>query len=78
MKRLTGYSDVEDELNEMRAEARKSQSIKTFTLKQLLTAPELRLPIIIACALQAGQQASGINAVSITLSMDTVVISMTN
>lgn len=63
LKRLTGYKDVEDELSEMRAEARRSQSVKSFTLKQLLTAPELRLPIIIACALQAGQQASGINAV---------------
>ncbi|XP_076085140.1 solute carrier family 2, facilitated glucose transporter member 5-like [Mytilus galloprovincialis] len=63
MKRLTGYSDVEDELDEMKAEASKQKSVKSFTLKQLLVAPELRLPVIIACALQAGQQASGINAV---------------
>ena len=64
MRKLTGYEDVEDELDEMKQEARKSQSIESFTIKKLLTTPELRLPIVIACALQAGQQASGINAVS--------------
>lgn len=63
MRKLTGYEDVEDELDEMKKEARKSQSIESFTIKKLLTTPELRLPIVIACALQAGQQASGINAV---------------
>ena len=64
MRKLTGYEDVEDELDEMKKEARRSQSIESFTIKKLLTTPELRLPIVIACALQAGQQASGINAVS--------------
>jgi len=62
--RLRGYKEVDSEMEEMRQEARRATSIKTFTLKQLLTAPELKLPVIIACFLQVSQQWSGINAVS--------------
>ncbi|KAL4220891.1 Solute carrier 2 [Mactra antiquata] len=61
--KLRGYNDVEDELEEMRIEARKASSIETFTIKQLLTTPELKLPIIIAVIMQVAQQWSGINAV---------------
>ncbi|XP_060565835.1 solute carrier family 2, facilitated glucose transporter member 1-like isoform X2 [Ruditapes philippinarum] len=60
--KLRGYLDVEDELEEMRAEARKASSIETFTLKKLLSTPELKLPIIIAVVMQIAQQWSGINA----------------
>lgn len=63
LKSLRGYLDVEDEIDEMKVEARKSQSVKQFSLKELLTSPELRIPIIIACCLQIAQQFSGINAV---------------
>ncbi|XP_052082863.1 solute carrier family 2, facilitated glucose transporter member 1-like [Mytilus californianus] len=63
LKDLRGYLDVEDEIDEMKVEARKSQSVKEFSLKELLTSPELRVPIIIACCLQIAQQFSGINAV---------------
>ncbi|XP_063410669.1 solute carrier family 2, facilitated glucose transporter member 1-like isoform X1 [Mytilus trossulus] len=63
LKSLRGYLDVEDEIDEMKVEARKSQSVKQFSLKELLTSPELRVPIIIACCLQIAQQFSGINAV---------------
>ena len=45
-------------------EARKQLSVKSFTLKQLLTTPELKLPLIIAIVCQVAQQWSGINAVS--------------
>ena len=55
---------MNDEIEEMRIEARKASSVQTFTLKQLLTTPELKLPIIIACVSQVAQQWSGINAVS--------------
>ena len=65
---LRGYQDVEDEVEEMRVEARKQSSVKTFTLKQLLTTPELKLPIIIAVICQVAQQWSGINAVSCVIS----------
>lgn len=63
LRKLRGYLDVEDEIDEMKVEARKSQSVEEFSLKKLLTTPELRLPIIIACCLQIAQQFSGINAV---------------
>jgi SP family facilitated glucose transporter-like MFS transporter 1 len=64
LRKLRGYYDVEDEIDEMKVEARKSQSVQSFTLKQLLTTVDLRWPIIIACVLQVSQQWSGINAVS--------------
>lgn len=63
LQKLRGYHDVEDEIEEMRVEARKASSVKTFTLKQLLTTPDLKLPIIIAIVCQVAQQWSGINAV---------------
>ncbi|KAK3603513.1 hypothetical protein CHS0354_030370 [Potamilus streckersoni] len=63
LRRLRGRNDVENEIEEMRSEAKKASSIKQFTLKELLTTPELKLPIIIACLMQVAQQWSGINAV---------------
>ncbi|XP_045161537.2 solute carrier family 2, facilitated glucose transporter member 5-like isoform X2 [Mercenaria mercenaria] len=60
--KLRGYSDVEDELEEMRVEARKASTVESFSLKKLLTTPELKLPIIIAVVVQIAQQWSGINA----------------
>ena len=64
LQKLRGYHDVNDEIEEMRAEARKASSVQNFTLKQLLSTPELKLPIIIAVVCQVAQQWSGINAVS--------------
>lgn len=63
LRKFRGYLDVEDEIDEMKVEARKSQSVEEFSLKKLLTTPELRIPVIIACCLQIAQQFSGINAV---------------
>ncbi|XP_060075926.1 solute carrier family 2, facilitated glucose transporter member 1-like [Ylistrum balloti] len=63
LKRLRGYSDVEEEIDEMKVEARKSQSVESFSIKKLLTTPDLRIPVIMACVLQVSQQWSGINAV---------------
>ncbi|XP_052761204.1 solute carrier family 2, facilitated glucose transporter member 1-like isoform X2 [Mya arenaria] len=60
--KLRGYDNVEEEMEEMRVEARRASSVEQFTLKKLLTTPELKLPIIIACTLQVAQQWSGINA----------------
>ena len=48
----------------MRAESNKSAGVANYTLKQLLTSPALKLPVIIACVLMIAQQWSGINAVS--------------
>lgn len=64
MVRLRGTHNVDEEMEEMRVEARKSMGVANFTLKQLVTSPSLKLPIIIACLMQITQQWSGINAVS--------------
>ncbi|XP_076472467.1 solute carrier family 2, facilitated glucose transporter member 3-like [Babylonia areolata] len=63
MERLRGTSYVEEEIEEMRVEGRKSMGVTNFTLKQLVTSPSLRLSVVIACVLQTTQQWSGINAV---------------
>ena len=54
---------MDDELEEMRSEAKTSGGARNFTLKELITTPELRMPTIIACVSQVAQQWSGINAV---------------
>lgn len=51
-------------MEEMRAESKKSAGVTNYTIKQLVTSPNLRLPLIIACLIQVTQQWSGINAVS--------------
>ncbi|KAJ8303570.1 hypothetical protein KUTeg_019966 [Tegillarca granosa] len=63
MQRLRGYDDMEDEMDEMKIEASKMQSVKAFSIKQLLVTPGLRLPTFIATMSMAAQQLSGINAV---------------
>ena len=54
---------VEHEIEEMHAEAKESAAAGSFTLSQLFSSPDLRLPLIIAILLQVAQQWSGINAV---------------
>jgi len=61
--RFRGTSRVAEEIEEMRQEASKSRGVNNYTLKELLTSPELKMPVIIACVLQISQQWSGINAV---------------
>lgn len=59
-----GYEKIDEEIEEMRIEARRASSVETFTMKKLLVTPELKLPLIIAIVVQIAQQWSGINAVS--------------
>ncbi|XP_076451529.1 solute carrier family 2, facilitated glucose transporter member 3-like [Babylonia areolata] len=61
--RIRGTHNVEEEMEEMRVEARKTAGVTNFSIKELVTSPALRLPVIIACLLQVFQQWSGINAV---------------
>ncbi|BFZ23720.1 hypothetical protein BsWGS_26759 [Bradybaena similaris] len=61
--KFRGSDNVSDEIDEMRTEAQRTVGDKNYTLKQLLTTPELRMPVIIACVLQTAQQWSGVNAV---------------
>ena len=67
LRKLRGIFDISDEIEEMRMEAKKAMSKKAFTLKELLTSPELKRPLIIAVVCQVAQQWSGINAVSLLL-----------
>jgi len=58
-----GTIEVHDELDEMRAEYEQMKSVSKVTLKEVLTSPALRMPLIIACMMMLAQQLSGINAV---------------
>lgn len=56
-----GAVDVKEAETGTKAASKKSE---VFTVRQMMTSTDLRKPLLIACALQAVQQFSGINAVS--------------
>ena len=64
MKFFREYSDVSADMEEMDTED-SNNTEGTFTLSDLFKAPDLRLPLFIACFLQVIQQFSGINCVSL-------------
>ena len=59
---LRKMEDVSADLEEMETESSENTE-ETYTMKMLLMAKELRLPLLIAVTLQVAQQLSGINAV---------------
>ena len=71
---LRGCEDVTADMEEMETECTDQaddspdgdSAAETYTMKMLLTAKDLRLPLLIAVMLQVSQQLSGINAVSLT------------
>lgn len=58
-----GKDDVTDDMDEMRAESAMQKKEKKWTFGQLFRAVDLRLPLVIVCALATCQQLSGINVV---------------
>ena len=54
---------MHDEMDEMRAEYEAMKLVPKTTLKEMLTNPSLRAPMIIAAMMMLAQQLSGINAV---------------
>lgn len=70
LSRLRGVvpEQLEDELDDLRAAHKADQesaaSGVSWSMGSVACAPTLRLPLMLVCALQAGQQWSGINAVS--------------
>ena len=70
LSRLRGVApeELEEELEVMRAAHKAEQELAasgiTWNMSSVVRAPSLRLPLMLVCALQAGQQFSGINAVS--------------
>lgn len=70
LSRLRGVApeQLADELDDLRAAHKVDQELATsgvsWSMGTVACAPSLRLPLMLVCALQAGQQWSGINAVS--------------
>ncbi len=58
--------DIEEEIQEMKEEAEKEQSVEKIGVWDVITLrdPDWKMPLIICTVLHAGQQLSGINAVS--------------
>lgn len=64
--KLTKHGNVDDFLEEMRAEMASKADKDQFRFLDLFTKKELRLAFAIACVAQATQQFSGVIAVSLT------------
>lgn len=65
LRRLRASCEVEEDIEEMRAEERAQQSESSISIMELICSPTLRAPLIIGIVMQLSQQLSGINAVSI-------------
>lgn len=63
LRRLRASNQVEEDIEEMRAEERAQQSESHMTTMELICSPTLRAPLIIGIVMQLSQQLSGINAV---------------
>ncbi|KAF6200991.1 hypothetical protein GE061_005438 [Apolygus lucorum] len=63
LRRLRASNQVEEDIEEMRAEQRAQQSESTVSISELICSPTLRAPLIISVVMQLSQQLSGINAV---------------
>jgi len=59
---LRGTLEVHDEMDEMKQEQESMKLVPKVTLKEMLTNPALRTPLIIANMMMLAQQLSGINA----------------
>lgn len=65
--RCVNESMLEDELQELRIEQQDAEAggSDSWNIAKVVTDKTLLLPLLLVCSLQAGQQFSGINAVSI-------------
>lgn len=64
LRRLRASNQVEEDIEEMRAEERAQQTESHISTMELICSPTLRAPLIIGIVMQLSQQLSGINAVS--------------
>ncbi|CAH2232978.1 jg8295 [Pararge aegeria aegeria] len=64
LSRLRGVSPsaLTSELELLRKEARSETSAEHWSMMKVLREPKLRLPLLLSCSMQAGQQTSGITA----------------
>lgn len=65
LRRLRASNQVEEDIEEMRAEERAQQAESTISMTELICSPTLRAPLVIGIVMQLSQQLSGINAVSV-------------
>ncbi|EFN72020.1 Glucose transporter type 1 [Camponotus floridanus] len=63
LRRLRASNQVEEDIEEMRAEERAQQAESTISMTELICSPTLRKPLVIGVVMQLSQQLSGINAV---------------
>lgn len=63
LRKLRGWADVEDEIEEMRVEDQAERAEGRLSVLNLLTFRPLRWQLISIIVLMGGQQLSGINAV---------------
>ncbi|XP_018402135.1 PREDICTED: glucose transporter type 1 isoform X6 [Cyphomyrmex costatus] len=63
LRRLRASNQVEEDIEEMRAEERAQQAESTISMTELICSPTLRAPLVIGVVMQLSQQLSGINAV---------------
>nr|CAD7596932.1 unnamed protein product [Timema genevievae] len=63
LRRLRASNQVEEDIEEMRAEERAQSAEATISMRELICSPTLRAPLIIGVVMQLSQQLSGINAV---------------
>lgn len=64
LRRLRASNQIEEDVEEMRAEERAQHSESAVSMIELMCSPTLRAPLIIGVVMQLSQQLSGINAVS--------------
>lgn len=60
---LRDSNNVHDEMEEMRSEAEAAKLVPTVSLREILTNPCLKIPLLISVMMMLAQQLSGINAV---------------
>ena len=63
LRRLRASNQVDEDIDEMRAEEIAQRSESTISMKELCKSKTLRSPLIISVVMQLSQQLSGINAV---------------
>ncbi|KAL0280738.1 UNVERIFIED_CONTAM: hypothetical protein PYX00_001954 [Menopon gallinae] len=63
LRRLRASNQVEEDIQEMRAEQQTQQAEAKISMSELICSPTLRFPLIIGVVMQLSQQLSGINAV---------------
>lgn len=73
LRRLRASNQIEEDVEEMRAEERAQQSEAAISMLELMCSPTLRYPLIIGIVMQLSQQLSGINAVSNTPARPSIV-----